>query len=263
MFDFGKNWKRFSENALTNKGIKQAKNDFSSLFVGTELNGKRFLDIGFGQGLSLLIAKEMGASVVGCDIDEGCREVLEMNRKRYFSALKEDISVIIGSILHQNTIDKIKHTARDHDGCFEIVHSWGVLHHTGNMWKSVDIVSGLVSSKGYLILALYNRHWTSRFWWAVKWLYTVSPNWNKTFMIVLFLPIIYMAKYLVTLKNPLEQDRGMHFYYNVIDWIGGFPYEYASKTEVIGFVERIGFKCIRFRPSLVPTGCNEYIFVKK
>ena len=82
-------------------------------------------------------------------------------------------------------------------------------------------------------------------------------------MIVLFLPIIYMAKYLVTLKNPLEQDRGMHFYYNVIDWIGGFPYEYASKTEVIGFVERIGFKCIRFRPSLVPTGCNEYIFVKK
>ncbi len=72
-----------------------------------------------------------------------------------------------------------------------------------------------------------------------------------------------MAKYMVTLKNPLDQDRGMHFYYNVIDWIGGFPYEYASKSEVITFIESLGFKCIRFRPSLVPTGCNEYIFVKK
>jgi 2-polyprenyl-6-hydroxyphenyl methylase/3-demethylubiquinone-9 3-methyltransferase len=72
-----------------------------------------------------------------------------------------------------------------------------------------------------------------------------------------------MAKLIVTRKNPFKkQKRGMSFYYDVIDWVGGYPYEYADKDEVINYVEKLGFKCIKLVKPLVPTGCNEFVFQK-
>jgi 2-polyprenyl-6-hydroxyphenyl methylase/3-demethylubiquinone-9 3-methyltransferase len=68
-FDFGKNWLDFSKNALTSEQVEQAQQDFTKLFHNIELKGKFFVDIGFGQGLSLLIAKQKGATAVGCEIN--------------------------------------------------------------------------------------------------------------------------------------------------------------------------------------------------
>jgi 2-polyprenyl-6-hydroxyphenyl methylase/3-demethylubiquinone-9 3-methyltransferase len=55
-------------------------------------------------------------------------------------------------------------------------------------------------------------------------------------------------------------DRGMDFLHDVVDWVGGYPYEYASSEEIRNYVCRQGFICVRMQAAQVPTGCNEFVF---
>ena len=81
-------------------------------------------------------------------------------------------------------------------------------------------------------------------------------------MIWLFFFVIAVAKLIVTGKNPFKKRRGMSFYYDVIDWVGGYPYEYAASEEIIGYLEEKGFRCIKLVKPAVPTGCNEFVFLR-
>ena len=261
-FDFGKNWKEFSEKALSPEKIQQAREDFAALTEWIKIPDATFLDIGFGQGLTLLIACETGAMVVGCEINPISREVLEYNRGKFPQAKDRQIPVIIGSILDFEVISELKKTAPNGE-LYDIVHSWGVLHHTGRMWEAIKIAGSLVRPGGHFIISIYNRHWTSKIWLMIKWLYNKSPRIIRKLFVYSFIPVIYVAKFLVTWKNPLKSKRGMDFYYDVIDWVGGYPYEYASKEEVVKFVENLNFKCLRSIDAGVPTGCNEFVFQRK
>lgn len=259
-FDFGQNWLDFSNRALTSRRITEARMDFRTLFSGIDLKNKKFLDIGFGQGLSLLFAKEAGAEVYGNVINPKCRDALE--RTASIMGMTGEVPVIVGSILDNTTIQQLKAQFTD-NGLYEIVHSWGVLHHTGNMKLAVKNALSLVKDDGYFICAVYNKHITSKLWVFIKWLYCISPSFVKKVIIAIMYPVIFIAKSLVTLKNPLNMMRGMDFYYNIVDWVGGYPYEYASLKEMIELVEKEGFSCIKKVPAEVPTGCNEYVFVKE
>lgn len=257
-FDFGKNWLAFSKNALTSERIEQAQQDFARLFHNIELEGKNFVDIGFGQGLSLLIAKQKGAAVVGCEINPTCEKALQQTLV-YFPELKlTDISLVIGSILNQGTVKQLLEHS-NHQG-FDIVHSWGVLHHTGNMHVALQQTASLVKNNGYLIISIYNQHWTSPIWLFIKWLYNKLPSLLQTGMVYSFYPIIWLAKYLVTKAKPIQKTRGMDFFYDVIDWIGGYPYEYAHKEEIVELMKFLSFELMLFFPANVPTGCNEFVF---
>jgi 2-polyprenyl-6-hydroxyphenyl methylase/3-demethylubiquinone-9 3-methyltransferase len=66
--------------------------------------------------------------------------------------------------------------------------------------------------------------------------------------------------WVTTRKNPLSKERGMDFWYDVVDWLGGYPYEYASETGVISFVQPLGFQVKQVVRPRVPTGCNEFVF---
>lgn len=81
-------------------------------------------------------------------------------------------------------------------------------------------------------------------------------------MIYFFYVVIYIAKFLTTFQNPLKKRRGMSFYYDVIDWIGGYPYEYASTKEITEYIEKFGFKVVKINKTIGMTGCNEFVFVK-
>jgi 2-polyprenyl-6-hydroxyphenyl methylase/3-demethylubiquinone-9 3-methyltransferase len=259
-FDFGTNWKEFSEKALSPEKIQQARDDFRALFDGINVQGAAFLDIGFGQGLSLFMASETGAIVAGNDINPICREVLDYNKRKFPKLKDRDIPVVIGSILDANVISELKKIPFLKGGLFDVVHSWGVLHHTGKMWEAINIASSLVKTDGHFIISIYSRHWSSKSWLFIKWMYNKSPRLiQKCFVYCLF-PVIYIAKFIVTGRNPLKSKRGMDFFYDVIDWVGGYPYEYASEEEIIKFVGNLGFKCLRSIPATVPTGCNEFIF---
>ena len=260
-FDFGKNWSEFSQAALTEERVSQARKDFAALFQGIELRDRSFLDIGFGQGLSLLIAAERGVQAVGCDINPKCREVIERNRTYFPRADRSKINLVVGSVLEGDTMRMLKDNAPDGSGQYDIVHSWGVLHHTGDMKMALKNASSLVKPGGRLVLAIYNRHWTSPVWLVIKYLYNRFPFLQKPLVASLY-PIIYLAKFAITRQNPKKQQRGMDFYFDVVDWVGGYPYEYASVPEIREALAAQGFLATRTMGGRVPTGCNEFVFVR-
>ena len=215
-FDFGENWKDFSQKAITKEKIEQSFIAFRELTNGISLQDKTFIDIGFGQGLGLLNAATLGANCFGCDINPKCKEVLDFNKQKFPQLNHLDIPAVIGSILDNSTIKNIK----KYNNEFDIVHSWGVLHHTGKMWEAINNAASLVKREGYFIIAIYNRHWSSLSWKFIKWIYNISPNFIRKLMLYIFSGIIFIAKFLVTFKNPLKKERGMSFYYDVVDWVG-------------------------------------------
>jgi 2-polyprenyl-6-hydroxyphenyl methylase/3-demethylubiquinone-9 3-methyltransferase len=255
-FRFGQNWKAYSRQALTTERVEQARAHFEELFDGIPLKGKSFLDIGFGQGLSLMIAQQAGAQVVGLDIDEDNREALSVTMQFFTSS--HEPQIVIGSIHDETVVKRL-----DRNGGYDVVHAWGVLHHTGNMELAIANASRLVSENGYFVLAIYNRHWSSVLWLFVKWLYNRSSGFFQRLIVGLCYPIIYAAKWIVTGRNPKRQIRGMDFYFNVVDWVGGYPYEYANRDEIVSRLDKLGFDCVKIILADVPTGCNQFVFVKR
>ena len=262
-FDFGQNWTEFSATAATPERAAQARTHFSALLGGVPLEGRRFLDIGFGQGFSLLSARCMGAAVVGCDINPKCHEAIEHNRTLFPEAGHGPIPLHVGSILDDSTLDSLRVLGAPDGSGFDIVHSWGVLHHTGSLGKAMANAAALVRPGGHLIVAVYNRHWTSLPWLWIKWLYVHSPSWIQRLIVLALYPVIWLAKLAVTRRNPMAKERGMDFYYDVIDWVGGYPYEYATIGEMEAICARLGLSLVRAIPARVPTGCNEFVFLKQ
>jgi 2-polyprenyl-6-hydroxyphenyl methylase/3-demethylubiquinone-9 3-methyltransferase len=262
-FDFGQNWADFSEHAITPERIAQARADFATLMEGIDLADHTFLDIGFGQGFGLLTAATMGAGTLGCDIDPECGEVLSRNRQLFPELAGKSIDVIIGSILDDEVVRRLRaHPAFGRDG-FDVVHSWGVLHHTGDMRRAIGNAGSLVRAGGHFVIAIYNRHWSSQAWLWIKWGYCKSPRWVQKLMIAGLYPIIWLAKFLLTGENPKDKERGMDFFYDVVDWVGGYPYEYASIEEIEEMCRPLGLELVDARRANVPTGCNEFVFIKR
>jgi len=175
-FDFGRNWKAFSERALTVGGVEQAKRDFIELLGEIDLAGQSFLDIGFGQGLTLLTATSMGAKTVGCDVNPICEEIPQANQQRLFPDLSDrTIPIVTGSILDEAVVESLRAKSPDPiTRAYQIVHSWGVLHHTGAMKRAICNAASLVAPHGYFTVAIYARHWSSPAWRIVKWFYNKS-----------------------------------------------------------------------------------------
>ena len=126
-FEFGANWKDYSEK-IDEVSIRQAESGVLKLIAKTDIAGRTFLDIGSGSGLHSLAALRLGAkSVTAVDIDpnsvETTRKVLALNWP------EKNVEARLVSILDPEASNL---------GTFDIVYSWGVLHHTGAMWDAID-----------------------------------------------------------------------------------------------------------------------------
>jgi 2-polyprenyl-6-hydroxyphenyl methylase/3-demethylubiquinone-9 3-methyltransferase len=99
-------------------------------------------------------------------------------------------------------------------------------------------------------------------WKVLKWLYNHVPVILQRMLVLLFGMVIYLAKLVVTRQNPLNKTRGMDFWYDVVDWIGGYPYEHATAQKIRDYVEALGLQHRKTIPPTVPTGCNEFVFIK-
>jgi len=254
MFDFGANWQAFSEKRVNPERLIAATDSLRALLQRDSLAGLTFLDVGCGSGLFSIAACQLGAAkVIGLDINP--RSIASSNYNRTRLTPDAPIDFVELSVLDQ---------ARMHGlGAFDLVYAWGSLHHTGAMWAAIETVLGTVRSGGTLVLAIYNRHSTSPVWRVIKRVYSRLPRWAQLVVAVPFGGVIYLAKLIVTRRNPLEKQRGMDFWYDVIDWLGGYPYEYATPQEIETFVAARGFALVRSVPAQVPTGCNEFVFGKK
>ena len=253
-FDFGKNWERYSD-FLTTEQLQTAQKSLSENLGPDGLRNKSFIDIGCGSGIFSICAGLLGSKrVVGMDVNDKCVEISRKNSERFINRETKP-EFIQESILNREGINKL--------GRFDVVYAWGSLHHTGDMKKAIEISSQLVNSGGIFWLAIYNKHFSSPLWKRIKYFYNHAGIPVRKMMVYFFLGVIFIAKFLVTFKNPLAKERGMDFFYDVVDWVGGYPYEYASTGEIVSQVEELGFRTLKVVPAEVPTGCNEYLFLKK
>lgn len=254
MFRFGQNWREYATHAMSADKLAQAKTALAALLGTDDLSGQRFMDIGCGSGLHSVSAILLGAEAVyAFDIDADSVAVTSETAERFLSAAqRERLHVQQASVLAPTPLEGVPQA--------DIVYSWGVLHHTGDMYPAIEQASRWVAPNGLFVIAIYNRHITSPVWVGIKWLYNRVPRFAQRLMYALFYGVIYVAKFAVTGQPPHRKERGMDFGYDVIDWIGGYPYEYASIDEIVQFVTPLGFELVRSIPAEVGTGCNEFVF---
>ena len=251
-FNFGENWLAFSQKSLDADKFKAAVSSLENLIGPDHFKDRTFLDIGCGSGIFAIAASLLGATkAVGIDISKESVAASMENKEKF--APQNNIS-----FFHNSIFDDISHF-----GTFDIVYSWGVLHHTGNMIDAIDRASKCVAPDGIFVIAIYNKHWSSSAWNQIKRFYNVMPGIIKKLMVWIFYIVIAMAKLIATRKNPFaKKKRGMSFYHDVVDWAGGYPYEYASKDEIVSLMKEKGFSCLTFIKAPVPTGCNEFVLQK-
>ncbi len=246
-FSFGRNWESFAQHALNAQRVAQARRDFAELTSGIALRNKTFLDVGFGQGLALYLAAEAGAHAEGIDLDPHCERALTLTARFFPSIAMPRFQ--IASILEQQFVSSQEP--------FDIVHSWGVLHHTGNMKRAMGNAMRLVKPRGYFIIAIYNRHWTSPLWHALKRAYNALPPIGQNFLFACTYVPMWARVRMLYKSDP---SRGMEFEHDLRDWLGGYPYEYASANEIIAALSKESFRCMRLIPANGWTGCNQFVF---
>lgn len=256
-FEFGKNWESFLSK-INNERIYESEKSLLEKLKINDLTNKSFIDIGSGSGLFSLAAKNLGASVTSFDYDINsvlCTETL----KSKFYIDDKNWKILQGSILDKKFIESLS--------LYDVVYSWGVLHHTGKMWVAIDNCIKLVNKEGILFIAIYNNQGLkSHIWWIIKWIYNSLPNILKKpfgYSAGFFVIILMFIKYLLKFKPMviINQRRGMNLLNNIIDWYGGFPYEFADYDYLVDYIENKGFK-LQNGKRANSLGCHELIFKK-
>lgn len=253
-FQFGKNWKNFL-GTVTESEINKAAEDINLWLETDDLSGKQVIDIGSGSGIHSYVFYTMHAKeLISFDYDE---DSVEATKKVWQKAgSPSNWKTMQGSILD---IEFIKYL-----GMFDIVYSWGVLHHTGEMWKAIENAITLVKPGGIFWISIYQKG--SGYFKALK----LKKKYNKSSKIgkkiMIYQRVIrLMAGRLLRGKNPLNWNqrttRGMNVYNDLVDWLGGLPYEVATTEEITEFCTKHGLQLKKI--SAMPEGaCSIYLFTK-
>ena len=233
-FSFGQNWRSFVDT-ISEGSIRSAMSDIERWFGAHGVKDRTILDIGSGSGIHSLCFHLMGArEVLSIDVDPKSVESTSLLRNK--AGDPENWKVVHGSILDPDFVRRIKP--------HEIVYSWGVLHHTGAMWEAIDNASSLVRPEGLFLIAIYVKGPTYEQDLQLKQSYNQASAAGKKLLEWKEISKLMRDRWKAG-KNPLlwneKRGRGMDTYHDLVDWLGGLPYEVASADEVVDFCERRGF----------------------
>lgn len=260
-FDFGANWERFL-GVLDDSRIAEALLSLQTMLGRERLDSLTFLDAGCGSGLFSLAAHRLGATVHSFDFDPksvACTREL----KRRFSSGTVPWIVEEGSVLDPTYLSGLK--------TYDIVYSWGVLHHTGSMWRAIENVIRHVAPGGQLFIAIYNdQGGRSHRWHVLKGLYnkyTAARPFLLLYTLVRTWTITFVRDVLrgkpLSSWNGYKKSRGMSAWHDVKDWIGGYPFEVAKPEDIFDFCRQRGFQLERLVTCGGGLGCNQYVLVKE
>lgn len=258
-FKFGENWAKFLL-ILNDVRIHVAEQSLSDMLGRKTLQGLSFVDVGCGSGLFSLAARRLGAKVRSFDFDPQSANCARELRSRYFPD-DPDWIVTEGSALDEEFIESL--------GQFDIVYSWGVLHHTGQMWRALDLITNLLGSQSQLFISIYNDQGAiSKRWTTVKKIYC-SGTLGRSLMKMVFVPYFAIPPFLrdiLKLRNPIKpytdyyKQRGMSRVHDWYDWLGGYPFEVAKPEEIFEFYRSKGLEMQRMTTCGGGLGCNQFVF---
>ena len=264
-FSFGENWSRFLAK-LSEERIVSAERSLREMLQVDDLRGINFLDIGSGSGLFSLAARRLGAKVHSFDFDPHSVACTQELRRRYFEG-DADWFVQEASVLDADFISRL--------GSFDVVYSWGVLHHTGKMWAALENAGRLVAPSGKLFIAIYNDQGSrSRRWVRIKKRYNALPKWSQpiyAFLVMLPSEMKSLAAHVASRGIPglaayvrmwgrVGPIRGMDHWRDIVDWVGGYPFEVATPDAIFDFYRARGFELTRLKCGNVGDGCGEFVF---
>ncbi len=257
-FEFGKNWESFSP-LIDEEAVRKAE-DRMALFLGTrDLSGRTFLDVGCGSGLHALVALRFGAKeVVAIDVDPDSVSTADTVLERNWPGTNKTVRRV-----------SVFDLEKERFGEFDIVYSWGVLHHTGDMNRAIETAAKHVKPGGLFAVALYGKTPYCNLWKRIKrWYVNASPaqqaRAERTYIRLFGLYLLLRGKRLSTHIAGYKRKRGMDFRHDVRDWIGGYPYESIAPRELARLLTPLGFDLIRQnvrkRSGLFGSGNDEYLF---
>ncbi|MGO8697820.1 MAG: class I SAM-dependent methyltransferase [Limisphaerales bacterium] len=260
-FAFGENWSHFLRE-LNDHRVRLAEQSLRDTLEVKSLTGKRFLDIGSGSGLFSLAARRLGAIVYSFDYDRQSVACTAELKCRYFRD-DFDWTIEAGSVLDKGFLESL--------GQSDVVYSYGVLHHTGNMWQALDNAGCLVRPGGKLFIAIYKDNGrVSKRWLKVKQTYNrLPPNLRWLVLWPAFIRLwgpqtirdLLTGRPFYTWRHYGECTlRGMSPYWDVVDWVGGLPYEVATPGEIFHFYHDRGFALQRLKTPVGGHGNNEFVF---
>ncbi|MBT2364574.1 class I SAM-dependent methyltransferase [Streptomyces sp. ISL-10] len=260
-FAFGRNWQNFSR-LVDEDRIAAAQESLVSALAIDDLQGRTFVDIGCGSGLFSLAAVRLGARVHSFDYDPDAVATTIRLRERY--APDSDWQVEQGSVLDTSLVSCL--------GRFDVVYSWGVLHHTGGLWEALDTACRMVAPGGLLYVSVYNdQGLQSRVWRRIKRKYNSSGPLTQSLLVTgsgMFLTVperaLAVARSVTSGRAPVNgqarRARGMSARYDLVDWVGGYPFEVATPEEVFRVGRHHGLELRHLKTCRGGLGCNEYVF---
>lgn len=265
-FAFGKNWLDYAR-AIDDARIGQAVSDLQHLSGERDLHGKSFLDVGCGSGIHALAALRMGAArVVATDIDPDSVSAARATIARFVSASTSATAV-------EFEVCSVFDMPPETFGTFDIVYSWGVLHHTGDMHRAIGCAAALVAPNGQLLLALYKKTPFCGMWRHIKrWYSRTTPTQQararKFYVLLKRIAARLRGRNFDDYVRDYGERRGMDFYHDVHDWLGGYPYESISPDECHALLAHMQFSVARefistpsrYLRGLLGSGCDEYAF---
>jgi len=258
-YDFGKNWQEFVDRRLGEEAIRQSQDRIAEFLRAPSLQGLSFLDIGCGSGVHSLAAHRLGASVTSFDYDPLSVRTTEQVRR--YGGEPENWHVMQGSVLDTAFMREIPPA--------DIVYSWGVLHHTGDMWNAIRNAAIPLKPDGVLYIALYSSEIyvdpPAEYWLEVKRKYNAQGPIGRRLTEWWHVFRFHLMPALKAGRNPLQVirdygDRGMTLMTDVRDWLGGYPMDFAGLRETCNFCRNeLGLDLVNVRAG---EGCTEFLFCR-
>jgi 2-polyprenyl-6-hydroxyphenyl methylase/3-demethylubiquinone-9 3-methyltransferase len=259
-FSFGENWLSFIET-LDEGRIAEAERSLKALCGMENLHGKRFIDIGSGSGLSSLAARRLGATVFSFDYDPQSVAGTRKLKERFFPD-DQSWQVGRGSALDSDYLASL--------GKFDIVYSWGVLHHTGAMNEAIVNAASCVDAGGMFVFALYRKTLLCPLWKIEKRWYANASEASQRAARAVFTGALRLAfrvrrRDFGAYVRDYRGTRGMNFEHDVHDWMGGYPYESISPKEAEFLMSRLNFQFVRSNLGsqsigIFGSGCDEFVY---